>query len=80
MQFILFRLPQTEARPLESLEKMSEEVAEKVRRAYAIMTNAAPGMFFLFGSAARVAESTLFFYDSMSLLTNVTESLHALVQ
>ena len=46
MQFILFRLPQTEARPLESSEKVSEEVAEKVRRAYAIMTNAAPGMFF----------------------------------
>jgi hypothetical protein len=44
-QFIHFWLPQTESRPLESPEKMSEEVAEKVRRAYGLMTFAAPGMF-----------------------------------
>ena len=60
---------------------MSDEVEEKVRRAYVlIMTTAAPACSSLFGSAARVAESTFFFYDSMSLLTNVTETLHALVQ
>ena len=36
----------TEAtRPLESSEKMSDKVKEKVRRAYVLMTNAAPGMW-----------------------------------
>ena len=59
---------------------MSDEVEEKVRRAYVLMTTAAPACSSLFGSAARVAESTFFFYDSISLLTNVTETLHALVQ
>ena len=44
-QFIHYRLPQTESRPLESPEKMSDEVAEKVRRACALMANAAPGKF-----------------------------------